>query len=92
MHHNINKLKNNDTMKATTSKNQSLLNRVVKALVKYNSLNLQRDIADNEGDDKLINKLHKQCENAWDKFTTLMEELPKYEQNRIEKSDLYLYL
>ena len=77
-------------MKAKTITNQSLLNRVVKALVKYNALNNLRDIADNDGDEKLFNKLDKQCENSWDKYQELLQELPKYEQKRIEKSDLYL--
>ena len=77
-------------MKAKTKLNQSLLNRVVKALVKYNALNNLRDIADNDGDEKLFNKLDKQCENSWDKYQELLQELPKYEQKRIEKSDLYL--
>ena len=76
-------------MKATTSKNQSLLNRVVKALTKYNALNNLRDNADNDGDDKLVNKLNTQCENSFAKYQELLEGLPKYEQNRIEKSDLY---
>ena len=77
-------------MKAKTKLNQSLLNRVVKALVKYNALNNQRDIADNDGDDKMVTKLNNKCENSWDKYQELLQDLPKYEQKRIEKSDLYL--
>ena len=77
-------------MKAKTSKNQSLLNKVVKSLTKYNDLNNQRDIADNDGDDKMVSKLNRMCENSWDKYSKFFQELPKYEQKNIEKSDLYL--
>ena len=77
-------------MKAKTITNQSLLNRVVKALTKYNALNNLRDNADNNGDDKLVNKLNNQCESSWNKYKELLQELPKYEQNNILKSDLYL--
>jgi hypothetical protein len=77
-------------MKAKTIKNQSLLNKVVKALEKYNQLNNLRDKADNEGNEREYKKLDNKCLNAFDKYLELLNELPKYEQTRIEKSDLYL--
>ena len=77
-------------MKAKTLKNQTLLNKVTKALENYNLLNNLRDKADNEGNDKEVKKLNNKCEKSFDKYTELLEQLPKYEQKRIENSELYL--
>jgi len=79
------------TLKAKTPKNQAMLNRTIKALVKYNNLNNQRDKADDSGDEKLYRKLNRQCEVAFDKYLELAEELPKYEKDRLENSDVYLH-
>lgn len=79
------------TYKAKTPQNQAILNRTVKALVKYNNLNNQRDLADNDGDEKLFNKLDKQCEVAFDNYLELADELPKYERVKLENSDVYLH-
>jgi hypothetical protein len=77
-------------MESKTVKNRVLFNKVVKALNNYNVLNNLRDSADNEGNDKEFKKLDNKCLNAFDKYLELLEQLPKYEQVRIEKSDLYL--
>lgn len=66
-------------------KNQSKVNRCVNALAKYYSLNDLRDIADNNGEEKLVNKYNRLCEIAFDKYLNYLEELPKYEQALIEK-------
>lgn len=79
------------TLKAKTPKNQAILNRTIKALVRYNNLNNQRDKADDSGDEKLYRKLNKQCEVAFDKYLELADELPKYEKDRLENSDVYLH-
>lgn len=79
------------TFKAKTPQNQAILNRTVKALVKYNNLNNQRDFADNDGDEKLYRKLNRQCEIAFDKYLELAEGLPKYERVKLENSDVYLH-
>jgi hypothetical protein len=79
------------TLKAKTPKNQAILNRTIKALVKYNNLNNQRDKADDSGDEKLYRKLNRQCEVAFDKYLELADELPKYEKDRLENSDVYLH-
>lgn len=76
-------------MEAIKTKNSKLFNKVVKALVKYNELNDLRDKADDCGNDKEYNKLDKKCEVAFDSYLELLQELPKYEQTRIEKSELY---
>lgn len=77
-------------MQSKTVKNKVLFNKVVKALNNYNLLNNLRDEAYNNGDDKEFKKLDNKCLNAFDKYLELLNELPKYEQTRIEKSDLYL--
>ena len=77
-------------MESKTVKNKVIFNKVLKALDNYNMLNYLRDMAHNEGDDKEYKKLDKICLNAFDKYLELLEQLPKYEQVRIEKSDLYL--
>jgi hypothetical protein len=77
-------------MQSKKVKNKVLFNKVIKALDNYNMLNYLRDTAYNEGDDKEYKKLDKICLNAFDKYLDLLNELPKYEQTRIEKSDLYL--
>lgn len=71
-------------MKAINQKNQAKFNKCLKALNKYYSLNNMRDNADGNGDEKLFNKLDRQCSNAFDKYLELLSELPKYEQKRIE--------
>jgi hypothetical protein len=81
------KLKN---MKSLNVKNSKLFNKVLKSLVKYNELNNLRDKADDCGDDKEYNKLNNKCEIAFSNYLELLQELPKYEQKRIENSELYL--
>lgn len=77
-------------MNLKTVKNSKLFNKVLKSLVKYNELNNLRDKANDEGNDKEFNKLDKKCEIAFSNYLDLLEQLPKYEQVRIEKSELYL--
>jgi hypothetical protein len=81
------KLKN---MESLNVKNSKLFNKVLKSLVKYNELNNLRDKANDEGNDKEFNKLDKKCEIAFSNYLELLQELPKYEQKRIENSELYL--
>jgi hypothetical protein len=72
-------------MIAKTKKNQGMVNKCIKALSKYDALNTLRDIADNDGNEREVNKYNRLCENAFDKYLTYSYELPKYEQKRIEK-------
>jgi hypothetical protein len=71
-------------MTAKNKNNQSLFNRCITALNKYNSLNDLRDKADNEGNEKEVKKYNRLCENSFDKYLDYLYQLPKYEQNRIE--------
>ena len=75
---------------AINPKHQKAVNKVVKALVRYNLANDSRDrIYDLEDCDKAMNKANRICENLFDKYLTLIDELPKRERTNIEKSELY---
>tara|TARA_R110000782_G_scaffold77096_2_gene153128 strand:+ start:250 stop:573 length:324 start_codon:yes stop_codon:yes gene_type:complete len=87
---------NYNTMKITsiTPKNQSMVNKAVNWLIKYNEFNTQRDfISDNleceEYESKEWKSINRKCENSFDKYLDYMSELPKREQAQIEKSELY---
>jgi hypothetical protein len=72
-------------MKAKNKKNQAMINKCIKALRRYDALNSLRDIADNDGNEREVKKYNRLCENVFDKYLTYSDELPKYEQKRIEK-------
>jgi hypothetical protein len=72
-------------MEAKNKKNQSKVNKCIKALSKYDALNTLRDAAYDDGNERAVNKYNRLCENAFDKYLTYSYELPKYEQKRIEK-------
>lgn len=82
-------------VEAKNPKNQSRVNRAMKHLEKYNILNDERDMVENSldvdcvEDSKEWRRVNKRCEDVWDKFLTALEELPKGEQSRITKSELY---
>ena len=79
-------------MQSKTVKNKVLFNKVIKALNNYNTLNNLRDLAYayNDGEDKDLKLLDVKCLLAFERYLDLLSELPKYEQTRIKKSDLYL--
>lgn len=73
------------TILAINKKHQVKVNRAVKTLLKYNTLNDLRNIADDNGEEKLYKKLDKNCLNTFDKYLDIVYELPKRERTRIEK-------
>ena len=83
-------------MNTVNKKNQSQVNKTVKALISYNEANRTRERFDNDYDtseksnERQFERLNKICENKWDKYSTYLNELPKYLQKQIENSDLYL--
>jgi len=79
------------TLKAINPKHQSMVNRAMRHLLKYNDLNDQRDRADDDGDTKLYNKLDRQCQATFDKFLEAIDELPKREQEQIMRSEYYAH-
>ena len=76
------------TIIAINKKHQSKVNRAVKTLVRYNALNDLRNIADDNGEEKLYKKLDRQCLNSFDKYLDIVSELPARERVKIEK-ELY---
>jgi hypothetical protein len=74
---------------AVNTKNQKAVNKAVKMLIAYNSLNDLRDKADNEGNEKEYRKLDRKCEIAFDKYQEAVWCLPKREISKIENSTLY---
>ena len=74
---------------AVNAKNQKAVNKAVKFLIAYNSLNDLRDKADNEGNEKEYRKLDRKCEIAFDKYQEAIWCLPKREISKIETSPLY---
>lgn len=71
-------------MKATNKKNQSNINKALYYGKAYNELNTLRDQASDNDDTKLFNKYDRQCENIFDKYIDYLNELPKYEQKKVE--------
>jgi hypothetical protein len=69
---------------AKNAKNQSKVNKCVRALVAYNKANDERNVLENDGEEKGLNAINRKCENLFDKYLTYADELPKYELKRIE--------
>lgn len=68
---------------------QGKVNKACNWLVKYNEFNRQRDLLESDDDDKAIRSINRLCENSFDKYLTIVDELPKREKVNIEKSELY---
>ena len=79
----------NMTITAVNKKHQKQVNKAVKLLIAYNQLNDLRNLADDDCNEKLIEKLDNKCAIAWDKYYDARFYLPKREIDQIEKSDLY---
>lgn len=74
---------------AINKKHQSKVNRATAWLIKYNAFNNQRDIADGNDDEKMYRKYDRLCQNSFDKYLWILDELPKREKINIEKSEIY---
>lgn len=76
-------------IKAINPKNQSLVNKAVKYLMRYYELNDLRDNEENESEVGCMSakwsKLNRQCEDVFDKYLDAMAELPKGQQQIIDK-------
>ena len=75
-------------MQAINKVHQVKVNRATTWLAKYNEFNNQRNNADG-CDEKLYKKYDRLCANAFDKYLTIVDELPKRERLQIENSELY---
>jgi len=81
-----------EILTATNKKNVSAFNKCIKALTRYNVLNNLREKSENDGErETVMNRHDRACESAFDRYQDYLSELPKYEQKRIENSELYLY-
>ena len=72
-------------MIAINPKNQTIVNRCLKALDRFNELNDKRNDAYNHGDERLVSKLDRQCEEVFDRYLNYLYELPKNQQIQINK-------
>jgi len=73
-----------------TPKNQSLVNKAVNWLNKYDAYNAQRDLISDslegdESDSKEWRQINKKCEVSFDKYLDYLCDLPKREQDNIEE-------
>ena len=75
-------------IKAINPKNQSLVNKAVKYLMRYDVLNDLRDNEENESEVGCMSakwsKLNRQCEDVFDKHLDAMAMLPKNQQKIIQ--------
>jgi hypothetical protein len=76
-------------LQAINKKHQKQVDKALRKLVRYNSYNNLRDIADGEGDDKTYKQLNKLCEKLFDEYLEIVSELPSREVKQIESSKYY---
>ncbi len=72
-------------MKAINPKNQTIVNRCLKAIERYNQMNDLRDAAEDSGNEREYRKYDRACQEAFDRYLTYMDELPKNQQKEINK-------
>ena len=83
-------------IKSINQKHQSLVNRSVKWLQKYNLSNDQRDLAsdnnekDFDEDCAIWRKHNRDCEKFFDKYEECISALPSRERINIEKSEIWI--
>ena len=74
------------TLQAINPKHQTLVNRCVSWLNKYNEFNRLRNIADGiDGNDKAVQKWENKCEYAFNKYLEYADELQQRQLDRIDK-------
>ena len=76
-------------IKAINKLHQSKVNKAVEWIIKYNAFNDLRNLAYDMDDEKIVRQYDRKCENAFDKYLTIVDELPKRERKQIEKSIYY---
>ena len=84
-------------LKAINPKHQSMVNRCISWLCKYNEYDRLRNLADDSmgGEDfddsvaKAYRKADKKCISSFDKYLEYLSELPKREVANIESSEYY---
>ncbi len=74
-------------LKAINKKNQSVVNKVIKAIIKYNEYDNLRNQADDNDNTKDHKKYERLCEKTYNDFMENMNSLPKNQQQAIFKWD-----
>lgn len=74
-----------NTMMAKKKQNQTNFKKAIYHGMRYNEIVNLAFRAGDMGDEKLQRKLERQQEMAFDKHLEFMNQLPKYEQARVEK-------
>ncbi len=77
-------------LQSINPKNQSRVNKAIDWMRKYEEANTKRDlISDNlecdDEDSKEWRIINRRCEQAFDKYLDVMDELPKGQQKAIDK-------
>lgn len=72
------------TIQAINPKNQTTVNRCVKALARYELLNDLRNLAEDSGNEREYRKYNRLCEQVFDRYLDYLYSLPKYQQKAIE--------
>ena len=70
---------------AKTKTNQSTLNKAIAWGRKYNAVVDAINLAEDAGDERQARLLRRKEEEIYDRYVNFLEELPKYEQRKVEK-------
>jgi|DEB19_MinimDraft_3_1074340.scaffolds.fasta_scaffold00312_22 hypothetical protein len=70
---------------AKTRANQSTLNKAISWGRKYNQVVDAINLAEDAGDERKARLLRRKEEEIYDRYVNYLEELPKYEQRKVEK-------
>jgi len=71
-------------IQAINPKNQVIVNRCVKALLRYEMLNDLRNLAEDSENISDYKKYDRLCEQVWDRYLDYLYSLPKNQQRAIE--------
>ena len=74
---------NGVTLRSSSKKNQSIMNKAVRAMIAYNKANDIRNKAEDEGLN--LSLFNRQCENLFDRYLQYAEELSQADIKLIEK-------
>jgi len=69
---------------AKTRANQSTLNKAISWGRKYNQVVDAINLAEDAGDERKARLLRRKEEEIYDRYVNYLEELPKYEQRKVE--------
>jgi hypothetical protein len=73
-----------NTIKAINPKNQTTVNRCLKALNRYYVLNDLRNLAEDSENEREYKKYDRLCQKVFDRYLDYLYSLPKNQQRAIE--------